>query len=150
MMFSLVNEEGWLIKSTGLSVVSPRVRTTRKRKRMYEYRAKVTRIIDGDTIDVDVDLGFDVWLKNRVRMYGMDTPSPRTRDKEEKYRGLLSKEYPKEALKGSKEVILKLKKVKKLVSLVEYLLRFGLMELTLNKKMTRRICCSIPDKVKTQ
>ena len=72
---------------------------------MYEYRAKVTRIIDGDTIDVDVDLGFDVWLKNRVRMYGMDNPSPRTRDKEEKYRGLLSKEYPKEALKGPKKYL---------------------------------------------
>jgi micrococcal nuclease len=77
---------------------------------MYEYRAKVTRVVDGDTLDVDVDLGFDVWLKNRVRMYGIDTPESRTRDKEEKYRGLLSKEALKEHLKVSKEVILKTKK----------------------------------------
>ena len=63
---------------------------------MYEYRAKVTRIIDGDTIDVDVDLGFDVWLKNSVRMYGIDTPESRTRDKEEKRFGLLSKQFVKD------------------------------------------------------
>mgnify|MGYP001215037016 CR=1 FL=1 len=61
---------------------------------MYEYNVKVDRIIDGDTIDVDIDLGFDIVLvKQRVRLYGMDTPESRTRDKEEKRRGLLSKKY---------------------------------------------------------
>ena len=63
---------------------------------MYEYKATVTRIIDGDTIDVDIQLGFDVVLsKQRIRLYGIDTPESRTRDKEEKVRGLLSKDYVK-------------------------------------------------------
>lgn len=61
---------------------------------MYQYNVKVVRIIDGDTIDVDVDLGFKtVLVKQRVRLYGIDTPESRTRDKEEKKRGLISKEY---------------------------------------------------------
>ena len=63
---------------------------------MYEYKAKVQRVIDGDTIDVDIWLGFDVVLpKQRVRLYGIDTPESRTRNKEEKVRGLLSKQYLK-------------------------------------------------------
>ena len=61
---------------------------------MYEYKVKVVRVIDGDTIDVDIDLGFNTTLtKKRIRLYGMDTPESRTRDKEEKQRGLLSKNY---------------------------------------------------------
>jgi len=64
---------------------------------MYEYNAVVTRIIDGDTVDVNIQLGFDVVLyKQRVRLYGIDTPESRTRDKEEKVRGLLSKAYVQE------------------------------------------------------
>jgi len=60
---------------------------------MYEYYCEVTRIIDGDTIDVDIDLGFSTKLvKQRIRMLGIDTPESRTRDKEEKVRGLLSKQ----------------------------------------------------------
>ena len=60
-------------------------------QRTYTYRAKVIKIIDGDTIDVDLDLGFSVWLrKQRVRLYGIDTPESRTRDLEEKKRGLLA------------------------------------------------------------
>ena len=52
---------------------------------MYEYRCKVVKIIDGDTVDVDIDLGFGVWLKKeRIRMFGIDTPESRTRDLEEK------------------------------------------------------------------
>ena len=48
---------------------------------MYSYKVNVTRIVDGDTVDVDVDLGFAVWLKKqRVRMHGIDTPESRTRD----------------------------------------------------------------------
>ena len=59
---------------------------------MYEYYCEVVRIIDGDTIDVDIDLGFSTKLtKQRIRMLGIDTPESRTRDKEEKIRGLLSK-----------------------------------------------------------
>ena len=61
---------------------------------MYEYNVKVVRVIDGDTIDVDIDLGFNIVLKKqRIRLYGIDTPESRTRDKEEKVRGFLSKNY---------------------------------------------------------
>jgi micrococcal nuclease len=61
---------------------------------MYEYKVTVIKIIDGDTIDVDIDLGFKTILrKQRIRLFGMDTPESRTRDKEEKKRGLLSKNY---------------------------------------------------------
>jgi micrococcal nuclease len=61
---------------------------------MYEYKVKVVKVIDGDTIDVDIDLGFNTVLtKRRIRLYGIDTPESRTRDKEEKVRGLLSKEH---------------------------------------------------------
>jgi len=64
---------------------------------MYEYKCTVLRILDGDTLDVDVDLGFSVALKKqRIRMYNIDTPESRTRDKEEKVRGLLSKEFLKQ------------------------------------------------------
>jgi|TARA_R100000988_G_C3889643_1_gene112189 micrococcal nuclease len=67
---------------------------------MYEYRVEVLKVIDGDTVDVDIDLGFGVWLKNeRVRLYGIDTPESRTRDLEEKKFGLAAKERLKELLK---------------------------------------------------
>ena len=59
---------------------------------MWEYRAKVKRVIDGDTVDVDVDLGFGIWQNNeRVRIMGIDTPESRTRDKIEKKFGLAAK-----------------------------------------------------------
>ena len=63
----------------------------------YYYKCTLIKVIDGDTIDVDIQLGFDVILsKQRVRLYGIDTPESRTRDKEEKIRGLLSKDYLKD------------------------------------------------------
>tara|TARA_R100000149_G_scaffold65623_1_gene40778 strand:+ start:168 stop:572 length:405 start_codon:yes stop_codon:yes gene_type:complete len=66
---------------------------------MYEYKATIRRIVDGDTVDVDIDLGFDTWLHNqRIRLYGIDTPECRTRNKREKAHGLLAKEYVQEAL----------------------------------------------------
>ena len=53
---------------------------------MYEYNVKVVKVIDGDTVDVDIDLGFGVWLhKERVRLYGIDTPESRTSDVQEKF-----------------------------------------------------------------
>ena len=59
---------------------------------MYEYKCKIVKIIDGDTVDVDIDLGFGVWLhKERIRLYGIDTPESRTRDLEEKKFGLKAK-----------------------------------------------------------
>ena len=61
---------------------------------MYEYRCKVVKIIDGDTVDVDIDLGFGVWLhKERIRLFGIDTPESRTRDLEEKKYGLAAKKF---------------------------------------------------------
>tara|TARA_B100001250_G_C19808014_1_gene794322 strand:- start:146 stop:574 length:429 start_codon:yes stop_codon:yes gene_type:complete len=61
---------------------------------MYQYRCKIIKIIDGDTVDVDIDLGFGVWLhKERVRLFGIDTPESRTRDLEEKKYGLAAKGY---------------------------------------------------------
>ena len=73
---------------------------------MYEYRAHVNRVVDGDTVDVDIDLGFGIILKDeRVRIMGIDTPESRTRDKVEKIFGLASKERLKELL--GKETILK-------------------------------------------
>ena len=63
---------------------------------MYEYRCKVTRVVDGDTVDVDIDLGFGIWMhKERVRLYGIDTPESRTRDLDEKKYGLIAKEHIK-------------------------------------------------------
>jgi micrococcal nuclease len=61
---------------------------------MYEYNCKIVKVVDGDTVDVDIDLGFGIWIKNeRVRLYGIDAPESRTRDKEEKKYGLASKKY---------------------------------------------------------
>lgn len=67
---------------------------------MYRYKVSVTRVVDGDTVDVDIDLGFGMtYKKQRVRMKGIDTPESRTRDLEEKKFGLASKEFLKEQLK---------------------------------------------------
>ena len=58
---------------------------------MFEYNAQVLKVVDGDTIDAMVDLGFNTWKKVRIRMFGMNAPESRTRDLEEKARGLASK-----------------------------------------------------------
>ena len=58
---------------------------------MYEYNAKLDRVVDGDTVDALVDLGFNTWKKVRIRMHGMNAPESRTRDLEEKARGIASK-----------------------------------------------------------
>jgi len=66
---------------------------------MYEYRVNVIKVVDGDTVDVDIDLGFGVWLKNeRVRIMGIDTPESRTSDKVEKKFGLAAKNRLKQLL----------------------------------------------------
>ena len=66
---------------------------------MYEYKATIRRIVDGDTVDVDIDLGFDCWMHNqRIRLYGVDTPECRQRDKARKAHGLLAKAYVQKAL----------------------------------------------------
>ena len=68
--------------------------------KMYEYKAKIRRFVDGDTIDVDIDLGFGMILsKQRIRLYGIDTPESRTRDKEEKFYGKLAGQFLKDQCK---------------------------------------------------
>ena len=75
---------------------------------MYEYRCKILKIVDGDTVDVDIDLGFGVWLKKeRVRMMGIDTPESRTRDKVEKLFGLTAKQYVKDNMPTNSMQVLK-------------------------------------------
>tara|TARA_R110002020_G_scaffold285453_1_gene500980 strand:- start:111 stop:446 length:336 start_codon:yes stop_codon:yes gene_type:complete len=68
---------------------------------MYQYNAVCERVIDGDTIDARIDLGFNVWTFVRIRLYEIDAPEARTRDLEEKARGLRSKEYLKTTLDSS-------------------------------------------------
>ena len=79
---------------------------------MYEYYVrKVENVVDGDTIDVLIDLGFDILFASRVRLAGIDTPESRTKDLAEKTLGLESKEYLKKALKDAKSVIIKTEKM---------------------------------------
>ena len=81
---------------------------------MYEYKAVVDRVVDGDTIDVIIDLGFSVWKKMRVRMEGINTPESRTRDLEEKKRGLAAKDRLKSILEfNNNECVLKVSGVGK-------------------------------------
>jgi micrococcal nuclease len=74
----------------------------------YIYRVKsVNKVVDGDTIDVDIDLGFDVSLAKRVRLAGVDTPESRTKDEYEKKLGLEAKEWLKHHLEGAKDILIK-------------------------------------------
>ena len=79
---------------------------------MYEYYVrKVEGVVDGDTIDVLIDLGFDILFASRVRLAGIDTPESRTKDLAEKALGLEAKEYLKKALKDAKSVVIKTEKM---------------------------------------
>jgi micrococcal nuclease len=79
---------------------------------MYEYYVrKVENVVDGDTIDVLIDLGFDILFASRVRLAGIDTPESRTKDLAEKALGLESKEYLKKHLKDAKSVVIKTEKM---------------------------------------
>ena len=79
---------------------------------MYEYFVKeVKNVVDGDTIDVIIDLGFDILFASRVRLAGIDTPESRTTDKAEKALGLEAKEYLKKSLKDAKSVVIKTEKM---------------------------------------
>jgi micrococcal nuclease len=78
---------------------------------MYEYRVKkVLKVVDGDTIDVDIDLGFNVSYTQRVRLAGIDTPESRTKDLKEKALGLESKDYLSKQLKDALTVVIKTEK----------------------------------------
>ena len=69
---------------------------------MHEYQANLVKIVDGDTLDADIDLGFSVWGRKRVRLVNIDTWESRTRDKEEKKKGLAAKARLKELIKENK------------------------------------------------
>ena len=74
----------------------------------FSYRVnKVTKVVDGDTIDVVIDLGFDIMYKSRVRLFGIDTPESRTRDLVEKKYGLMSKDFLKDKLKNAEKIVIK-------------------------------------------
>ena len=76
---------------------------------MYEYGCKVTRVVDGDTVDVVLDLGFSILHKCRVRLYGIDTPESRTRNKDEKVRGKLASKFLQDAIDNGTKVVLRSK-----------------------------------------
>ena len=79
---------------------------------MYEYFVEeVKNVVDGDTIDVVIDLGFDILFASRVRLAGIDTPESRTTDKVEKVLGLEAKEYLKKQLKDAKSVVIRTEKM---------------------------------------
>ena len=79
---------------------------------MYTYKAKLDRVVDGDTVDANIDLGFDITIHKRIRLAGIDSPESRTRDLEEKKRGLASKDRLIELL-GDGSFILESKEVGK-------------------------------------
>ena len=74
-----------------------------KKMDKHIYSAKVVRVVDGDTCDALIDLGFDTWVKKRIRFYGVDTWESRTRNLEEKKKGLAAKDYVKDLLENSDE-----------------------------------------------
>ena len=74
----------------------------------YIYRIKeIHKVVDGDTIDADIDLGFDISLTKRIRLAGVDTPESRTADTNEKKYGLEAKEWLKHRCEGAKDILIK-------------------------------------------
>ena len=74
---------------------------------MYNYKISVVKVVDGDTIDAEIDLGFDIKVKKRVRFMGINAPESRTKDLEEKARGLAAKDRVKQLLEGCDNIQLK-------------------------------------------
>ena len=76
---------------------------------MYEYACEVIKVVDGDTSDLNISLGFNIYHKCRVRLYGIDTPECRTRNKDEKARGKLAKVFVENAIANGNEIIVRTK-----------------------------------------
>ena len=74
---------------------------------MYTYKISLLKVVDGDTIDAEIDLGFDIKIKKRVRFMGVNAPESRTKDLEEKAKGLAAKDRVKQLLEGCKNITLK-------------------------------------------
>ncbi len=78
-----------------------------RRKTLYEYKCIIKRVVDGDTVDLNIDLGFDMWLMNqRIRLAGIDTPECRTRDLEEKKFGMFAKIYVQNLIPENTESVI--------------------------------------------
>ena len=89
---------------------------------MYQYFVKnVLKVVDGDTIDVEIDLGFDLTKKERVRLGGIDTPESRTRDLDEKELGLRAKDYLKSLIMNADKLIVRTEKDGKFGRMIGYL-----------------------------
>ncbi len=105
---------------------------------MFEYYVKkVTKVVDGDTIDVEIDLGFDISFSSRVRLAGIDTPESRTTDKIEKALGLEAKDYLKKQIESAKTVVIKTEKMdssEKYGRILGWLFLDG-SEVSMNEKM---------------
>jgi micrococcal nuclease len=105
---------------------------------MFQYYVKkVTKVVDGDTIDVDIDLGFDISFSSRVRLAGIDTPESRTTDKMEKALGIEAKAYLKNAIDSAKSVVIKTEKIdssEKYGRILGWLFLDG-SEISVNEKM---------------
>lgn len=80
---------------------------------VYTYTATLDRVVDGDTIDVHIDLGFDISVKKRVRFAGLNAPESRTRDLEEKAKGLAAKDRVKSILDENESFTLESKEIGK-------------------------------------
>jgi len=76
---------------------------------MYEYSCKVERVVDGDTVDVVLNLGFDIMYKSRVRLYGIDTPESRTRNLDEKARGKMAGAFLKNKIDTGEKIVIQTK-----------------------------------------
>ena len=76
---------------------------------MYEYACKVERVVDGDTVDVVLNLGFDIMYKSRVRLYGIDTPESRTRNLDEKARGKMAGAFLKNKIDTGEKIVIQTK-----------------------------------------
>ena len=76
---------------------------------MYEYSCKVERVVDGDTVDVVLNLGFDIMYKSRVRLYGIDTPESRTRNLDEKARGKMAGAFLKNKIDAGEKIVIQTK-----------------------------------------
>ena len=105
---------------------------------MFEYYVKkVAKIVDGDTIDVEIDLGFDISFSSRVRLAGIDAPESRTKDKMEKALGLEAKAYLKSQIDSAKTVVIKTEKMdssEKYGRILGWLFLDG-SEVSMNEKM---------------
>ena len=80
---------------------------------MYEYKCDITRVVDGDTVDAEIDLGFDIVFKSRIRLYGIDPPESRTSNKDEKARGKLAAKFLSDSILHADNIVVQTKLDKK-------------------------------------